>query len=772
MEGYLQQDATQSSGSILSAIAILALILFLSLEGLRPPAPEPLNASPTEFSAERARAILYRLVGDGIPHPTGSPQNDVVRGRVMDEFTKLGYQPAVQQGFACDEYGGCATVNNVVARLDGSEPDTAVLLAAHYDSVAAGPGAFDDGAGAAAVLECARALKSLPQPKHSIIFLVDDGEEAGLLGARVFVSQHPWAKEIRVAVNVDSRGTKGPSLMFETGDANEWALRAYASRARRPATSSIFYEAYKRIPNDTDFTVFKAAGYQGVNFANIGGVVHYHTPLDNFANADTSTLQHQGENALSSLEAFANQDISNPPRSSAVYFDVFGRWVFWWPATWTLKIALLSALLLFLEIAWMIYKKRLSGLEFLWGLIAWFVAMLAVGVLALALSFILRHTSATASPWVAHPIPGQISFWSLAIAVVTLLSIQFAGRAGFLGLWAGVWTWWAVFGIAIASRYAAVGYILQAATCAAAFAGLLLVFRPQSSSRVATLAAVVPLALGATLGFVPALLLYQSFGNPALPGIALLVGLLCTPIAPLCADRSRPRGLPVVALPALAAAATVIAAFAAIVAPVFSAKSPEHVNLEYVQEADSGRSQWVVYPASGRLPESLGLATNFRRQETGPYPWIAEPSFVVSAPHLDLPPPTFTILELSAAAGKRMYRALLRSERGAPEALVLFPPDSGIESVTAQNEPVQPESEKIRREVNGWYVFDFSAMSAKGVELGFTLPAGKAVEVYALDATYSLPLEGLFLLKARPLTAVPYGSGDRTIISRRVELLP
>lgn len=74
--------------------------------------------------------------------------------------------------------------------------------------------------------------------------------------------------------------------------------------------------------------------------------------------------------------------------------------------------------------------------------------------------------------------------------------------------------------------------------------------------------------------------------------------------------------------------------------------------------------------------------------------------------------------------------------------------------------------------MNGWYVFHFSAMPAKGVELRFTLPAGKAVEVYALDTTYSLPLEGLFLQKARPLTAVPYGSGDRTIISRRVELLP
>jgi Peptidase family M28 len=772
VEARLQQDATRSSGSILSAIAILALILFLSIEGLRPPAPKLADAGPTEFSAGRAQGILYRLAGDGVPHPTGSPQNEVVRGRVIDEFTKLGYQPSVQQGFACDEYGGCATVNNVVTRLDGSEPGEAVLVAAHYDSVAAGPGAFDDGAGVATVLECARAFKSLPQPKHSIIFLVDDGEEVGLLGARAFVSQHPWAKEVRVAVNVDSRGTSGPSLMFETGDANEWALRAYASRARRPATSSIFYEAYNRIPVDTDFTVFKAAGYQGVNFANIGSVVHHHTPLDNFANADSSTLQHQGDNALSSLEAFADRDISNPPRTSAVYFDVFGHWVFSWPAALTLKIAILAALFLFLEISWLIYKKRLSGSEFLWGLFAWFVAMIAVGVLALAFSYILRRTGATASPWVAHPIPAQVAFWSLAIVVVSLLSIRFAGRARFLGLWAGVWTWWAIFGVAIASRYAAVGYTLQAATCAAALAGFLLVLRPQNSSRAATLAVVIPLAVGATLGFVPALLLYQTFGNSALPGIALLVGLLCTPMAPLCADGSRSRGLSVVAIPAFAAAATVIAAFAAVVAPVFSAKSPEHLNLEYVQEADSGRSQWVVYPASGRLPESLGLATNFRRQDTGPYPWIAEPSFVVSAPHLDLPPPTFTILELSAATGKRMYHALLRSERSAPEALVMFPPDSGIESVSAQNEPVQLETERNRRNFNGWYVFDFSAIPAKGIELGFTLPAGKAVEVYALDATYSLPLEGLFLLKARPLTAVPYGRGDRTIISRRVELLP
>jgi hypothetical protein len=768
----LQQDATQSSGSILSALAILALILFLTIEGLSPPAPKPFDANPNEFSAGRAQQVLSRLVGDGIPHPTGSPQNDVVRSRVLDEFAKLGYQPSVQEGFACDDEGDCATVKNVLARLEGSEGGPAVLLAAHYDSVPAGPGAFDDGAGAASVLEVARALKSLPQPRRSVVFLVDDGEEAGLLGARVFVNQHPWAKEIRTAVNVDSRGTSGPSLLFETGDANEWAVRAYAQRATRPETSSIFYQAYRRFPNDTDFTVFKAAAYQGVNFANIARVVHYHTPLDSFANANPATLQHQGDNALSSVLTFANIDISHPPQGDAVYFDVLGHWIVSWPATRTLKIALGSSLLLFLEIAWLIYKQRVTAFEFFWGAIAWLVTMLATGLLAWALNFIFRRVGATESPWVAHPLPVQVCFWSLAIAIISFVAFRFARRAGFLGLWAGVWTWWAIFSIVIASQVPAVGYILQCTVCAAVLAGLFIVFRARGSTRGTAAAVTFPLSVAATLGFAPVLLLYQGFGNPALPAIAFLVALLFTPIAPMAAERSRTQQSPLGPLLWMAWIAAAFCAFLAIVVPVFSAKAPEHVNLEYVQETDSGKSQWVVYPASGRLPEPIRLATNYRREDSHPFPWSTEPAFVVSAPHLDLAPPTFTIQELSEVNGERRYRALLRSERGASEAALLFPPDSGIESVTAEDQTLLPENERVRGEVNGWFVYDFWAVPAKGIEFGFSLPAGKSVEVFALDATYSLPQEGQFLLKARPLTATPFGSGDRTIVTRRVELLP
>jgi hypothetical protein len=768
----LPPDKLDHSGRIAFTFLLLALILLLSYAGIRPPAPKPASIPAQEFSAERARGVLNRLVGDGVPHPTGSAHNEIVRGRVMNEFTHIGYEPQIQTGFACDEYGDCATVKNVVARIDGSAPGAAVLLAAHYDSVPAGPGAFDDGAGAATVLEIARAYKALPTPKNSVIFLIDDGEEAGLLGARVFVEHHPWAKDVRAAVNVDNRGTSGPSTMYETGDANAWAARLYSRHAARPATNSIFYFAYKHLPADTDFTIFKAAGYQGVNFAAIGDVVQYHTPLDNFENANSSTLQHHGENALSSVQAFAETDIANPPKSAAAYFDLFERWTVSWPSRASLQIALGSAFLLFLEIVWLIYRKTLTVSGWLWGCVSWLLTLVVTGAVAWIFQLVLRKLGAEVVDWVAHSLPLQIVFWSLAVTMVYFFAVRFASRAGAIGLWAGVWTCWAVLGIYLASRAPSVTYIFQVGTVAASLAALAFVPRADSSMRGFGFGSLLPLAVIATVGFGATLLLYPGFGNPILPIISIVVAFLLTPMAPLCADPRETRGLQRIALPSLAIIVTLGAAFMAVVAPAFSAKSPEHVNFEYVQDSDSGKSQWVIYPASGRLPEPIRLATNAARQGTGPFPWVPGISFTTNAPHLDLPPPTLTILELSEAAGKRAYRTLLRSERGASRASVLFPADSGVESVQVEGQPQQPESDGIRQWSNGWYEYSCETIPQKGIEVSFVLPAGKTVQVYAVDTSFTLPLEGMFLLKSRPFTATPYGDGDRTVVVRHVELLP
>ena len=613
---------------MLSAVT-LAAILAIAPMASQPPAPKPSTAPPTDFSAVRAGDTLHRVLGADAPHPIGSPANNGIRGRIVDELTTLGYQPQIQTAFACSEYGDCATVNNVVARLDGTQPDGAVLLAAHYDSVAAGPGDSDDGAGVAAVLEIARALKSLPAPRHSIILLLDEGEEAGLLRAQAFVDSHPWAKQVRAAVNLDARGTSGPSILFETGSANEWAVRLYAKHAARPASSSLAYTLYKQTPNDTDFTVFKAAGYQGLNFDYVGGVTQYHTPLDNSANVSLASLQHHGDNALPSIVALAQADLSNLPEKESVFFDVLGHGMIRWPAHRTLAIAAGTTVLLLAQIGWMIRIKRLSLREFLWGLIAWLITMAVTGGLALLLACAMRFAGATPVNWVAHPLPLEIAFWSLSIAVVVTCGIFFAGRAGFWGLWSGVWAWWTLLALVISWQAPGLSYVVLIPAGAAVLAGLPFTLRRTGKGRGSGLAVILPLAIEAIIGFAPVLLLYEGFGNRALVVIALALGFLLSPITPLCMDLRGAPGLRGVALPWIPILATALAVFAAIVAPVYSAKAPERVNIKYWQDADSGASQWIVQPDSGRLSESIRLAASFRRADRGAFPWDSSAAYEI-----------------------------------------------------------------------------------------------------------------------------------------------
>src|SRR5579863_10108472 len=296
-------------GAVTVTLALIAAAWLATLGAERTPAARPLDAAPTLFSGQRAREVLRGLVGDNVPHPMGSPANGALRARIVAALLRLGLTPEVQSGSTvCTPYGVCGMPINILARIQGSDAasDRAVLLCAHYDSVGAGPGASDNGSGVAALLEIARILQQLPRPRQSVILLFDDGEEVDLLGSHAFVDHHPWAATVSAAVNLDARGTSGPSLMFETGSANRWLMSLYSHAIARPLANSVYYAVYKLLPNDTDFTVFKAAGFQGFNFAFIGDVAHYHTPLDDTAHADSGSMQQQGDNALATLLALAN----------------------------------------------------------------------------------------------------------------------------------------------------------------------------------------------------------------------------------------------------------------------------------------------------------------------------------------------------------------------------------------------------------------------------------------------------------------------------------
>jgi carboxypeptidase Q len=96
-----------------------------------------------------------------------------------------------------------------VAEIKGSEhPDERVIIGGHLDSWDLGQGALDNGTGAMATLEAARALKALGwKPKRTIAFILFTGEEEGGTGADTFIKDH--AAEMRQvdAVLIHDTGT-------------------------------------------------------------------------------------------------------------------------------------------------------------------------------------------------------------------------------------------------------------------------------------------------------------------------------------------------------------------------------------------------------------------------------------------------------------------------------------------------------------------------------------------------------------------------------------
>lgn len=763
---------TPAAGRVLFSLAALAVLLILSWLGLRPPSPRPADIPPSEFSGTRARLILQKLVGDGTPHPIGSTANDDLRQKIMTILAQDGYAPEIHPGFSCDEFGDCGYVNNIVARLDGKDPGQAVLLACHYDSVASGPGASDDGAGVAAVLEIARALKSRPQPRHTIILLIDDGEEAGLLGAHVFTDQDAWAKEVRAVVNIDSRGTSGDSWMFETGSANLWMVRLLSKSIPRPATDSLTYTIYKQLPNDTDFTVFKAAGFQGVNFANIGSVVHYHTRLDNFVNADPRTLEHHGENALPMVVALANSDLRSFPSSEAVYFDVFGRRVLHWPVRRAPLIGWITLILIALETTWLLRKRAMGPDQLGWGLLIWPVSMLLTAALAVGLQWLLRKSGPLPVLWVAYPLPAEIAFAALGVTIAVIAALAIGKRSGTAGAWAGMWIWWGVVGVLISSVAPGLSYFFSLPAGVAAVFGIAYALKNDEAGWAACLASVGPLLLATLITFPLMLILYSALGSVAIAGLAILAALVSTAAAPFLAGLDESAAVWRLGLRGIPLAVLALSIVGAYVVPVFSAQAPERLNFQYWLDSDSGKAEWIAEPDSRRLPDPIRLAASFQRLAHGEFPWSTTVSYHSDAPRLDLAAPTFTILETNVSGDKHSYRALLRSERGAPAATVLFPPASGIDQVRMEGWPVEPETAAIRKYFNGWWVYDCVTMPAQGVELTFRLPVGKPVEVWVADRSYGLPPEGQFLDKARPLAATQSDEGDLSTVTRRVELLP
>ncbi len=222
------------NGGLLLAFVGLSLLGAATFAAYRLPAPLPSDAPFNKLSAARVESTLSGLSGADRPHPLGSPEDAMMRRSITDRLQALGYSTSLQTRLTC-RYGTCGAPTNVIATRDPrTDAGGAVLLAAHYDSVAAGPGASDDGVGVATLIEIARIMAARPPARHPLVLLLSDGEEAGLLGAQAFVQTHPLAR--RIPVRRQSGGARHVGLESHVRDRHPQAMYLGPERAiARPA---------------------------------------------------------------------------------------------------------------------------------------------------------------------------------------------------------------------------------------------------------------------------------------------------------------------------------------------------------------------------------------------------------------------------------------------------------------------------------------------------------------------------------------------------------
>lgn len=340
----------------LGVFLFLAAAVFLAIWAIQAPSPLPATASAQEFSAERA--IKHTRVIAQVTHPGGSPADDAVREYILRELKSLDV-PAEVQVVQRVEGRTVIETKNVLARIAGTASTKAFAIAAHYDSVPYGPGAADDGVGVVAMLEAARALKAGPALRNDIFLVFTDTEEGGEQGADAFML-HPWASETAVMLNFEARGTQGPSLMFETSQENGRLIEELAKAGVYARASSLMYEVYRRMPFNSDFSVFKRE-IPGLNVAFVDNFAYYHTKNDNPDHLSLASLQNHGSYALGLARHFGNLDLNEPMRApDVVYFNTAGSHLVHYPLSWSPWIALLAGLMFVLAVVIGLPRGHLS----------------------------------------------------------------------------------------------------------------------------------------------------------------------------------------------------------------------------------------------------------------------------------------------------------------------------------------------------------------------------------------------------------------------------
>jgi len=750
-------------------VILLFVLMVAGVCALRKGTPDPLasSAPPEVFSAERALVFLNALATS--PHPLGSPEHDRVRDYLVSELTALGLSPEVERTTGVTpRYEVAGTVENIVARLKGTSGKTdAVALLAHYDSVPAGPGAGDDGAGVAALLETLRALRAGPPLPNDILFVITDGEEDGLLGASAFVAENPAARDVRVAVNFEARGNAGESQMFETSAGNGRLVEIFLEAAPHPSGSSLTYEIYKHMPNDTDMTVFKRSGAAGLNFAFIGHWEAYHTPLDNPQRLDRGSLQQHGENALSLARRFGNADLTELRDRDSVYFSMPGNLFAHYSSRFVWPLAMVSGVLLFGVIFYANGAWQTSLLAVFGSFFAHILVLLVLLLVGLGFEFAVRwlHLNALPEGGLDQNTFYVLGLFALLLGVDALLYKFFRKRiappAFFLGGAALLFVL-----VLVTSKWLPGGtYMFAWPLLAGLVATAIAAFRPGDLSILSALLLGV-LSLPALLLFVPILKgFYTALGFTTIgaPLLSVTFGLLFLLLSPFLdtALESAGKFLPVVALVASLALC--------VVAAKTTRYSPEHPKpslLSYALDANTGKALWTssVTRVDSWTAEYLGASPTRGKLPDFIPDWYPIDFLQHEAPSIALVPPLAELLEDSSDGATRTLHLRISTPRHA-RTLHVGIAEAEVLGATVNGRDLGKPSEARWRKPGHWSL-DYANPPAEGIDLLLSVEAAGPVTVVLVDRSSGLPAIPGANFPPRPADAMPIHSGDQTMVRR------
>ena len=702
--------------SVRTAIPGLVLVLLLaalgaiSIAAVSPPAVVAADAPAGEFSAERAYQHVERI-GARV-HPAGSAAAADVRQYIVGALEEIGLRPEVRRGVgatgALSGPYGMADVRNVIAVLPGTEPTGTLVLVAHYDSVQVSFGGNDDGAGVATLLETARALAAGPRPVNDVLFLFSDAEEACLCGAEAFVSQDPLAARGGVVLNVEARGSNGPTVMFETSAGNAGVVDVYGTAVPYPVATSFAVEVYRLLPNDTDFTPFRESGrFTGLNTAYIDGSAVYHSPQDTPQVMDRSSLQQHGSNALALAQAFGRSDIavlSKPAGSDSTYFPALGtlvRYPGWlsWPFAVLALVGVVALAILARKRNAISWPRATAGVVA--ALVPLVLAPLSAQLLWSLLVALRPGYADMTDPWN----PGW--FRACVVALVATIVLCWFGllrrRCGSWSLAIGGLTWLAVIGILLAVVAPGGSYLAAVPALAGALAGMVAVTAPRLWVRWIALgcggAVAVVILVPTVWLFFPALGLATGAAGAV---FAVMLALALLPVFDLlfpviAGPRSVQPAVPQQdgaaalssrrwsAVPgAIAALAAVTFLMAGLLTDRFDADHPAPAHLAYLLDTTSAQARWA---STDERPGEWLRGYVDGREELDGFGIISPDVLTGPAEVADLPPPAVQVRPGAVTADVRRVTVTITPRR--PARLVYFEVPAGqVVSATVQGRPV------------------------------------------------------------------------------------